>query len=294
MERFFSNILKKGGTKTALLEITRPWNALVTGLLALFGATVIGGVDPVSGLLVFLIFTFAYMAGTTVNDIYDELIDKINMPYRPLQEKRVSRSGVWKLSIFLHALTLVIGFTLGWKIFLLTIVFFIFSFIYSVPPVALNKRGILGQIELSITVLFIPVFTGMVLALGNFFVPINYILVMLFFSSLFVFIFLLKDFKDIQGDRAWNKKTPVAQLGPKNTKTLSIIGSVISFIMIMFFFYRIFEFSIIQVVILIFVLGGIIYVENLVTKNPEKSFGLARLMLLAFLLVLFGSPLGIF
>ncbi len=294
MERFFSNIMRKYGTRLTFLEITRPWNAVAPGLLGFLGYLLGGGNNPFEIAMIFSLFFFAYMAASTVNDIYDEFIDKINMPYRPLQEGRIKRKSAFNLSLALHIITLIMGFTLGWRAFLLSILVLLLSFIYSAPPIAFSRRGVASQIELSITMCFIPLLTGVILSLNSFLVPLNVLFFIASLTSIFVFIFIIKDFKDVFGDKTYNKKTLLLQIGKKKTKIISLTGSFISFILILYFFYEIFTFSFIQSLILLVILSGILYQEINVEKDPEKTFGLARLFVMLMLLSLMATPLGFF
>ncbi|UCG95266.1 MAG: UbiA family prenyltransferase [archaeon] len=294
MERFFYNLMKKHGRKLAVLELVRPWNAIVPGLLGIFGYSLGGGKEPFEIILIFFLFILAYMAGTTINDLYDELIDRINMPYRPLQEGRIRKRMAFNLSIILHGITLFLGFLLGWKIFLMTIIVLIFSFAYSVPPIAFSRRGIISQIELSITMIFIPLLSGVILSLDSFLIPVNILFLLISLTSVFIFVFLTKDFKDIAGDSTYRKKTTVSQLGKKNTKIVALTGSFISFALVLYFFYEIFTFNLIQIIFLILVLAGILYQEFNVERDPEKTFGLARLFSLIMLLILMVTSMGFF
>ncbi len=86
-----------GATGRGLVELTRPVNAVVSGILTLIGAFVAGG--P---------FDAALAAGNAINDYFDREIDRINRPKRPIPRGAVSPRGAlgFSLALFLGAVAL--------------------------------------------------------------------------------------------------------------------------------------------------------------------------------------------
>ncbi len=292
MERPFANLLRHTGIVGALIELGRPWNGIITGLFALFGIYLAGGsVSFVNGFLIFLIFTFAYMGGAALNDIYDEEIDKINMPYRPLEEGRVNKTTAWVYSIFLHIVALLISASVGFEMLTFTILFFIFSAFYSMPPVYLSRRGLIAQIDLAVVAFFIPAYAGIVYATNTYSLNYNILLFLLSIFSLFVFIFLLKDFKDVIGDKKGGKKTPVVQYGGENVRNLILAGTIVSYIFMLYSFSLVQKLDMITLFLLSILLVALLLVENKITENPEKYFGIGRIVLLFVVLTLFSNLL---
>jgi len=223
MEKFFSKLFRNHGKLPALFELVRPWNAIVSGFVALFGSLIVGEFSIFNNIILFITFTLGYMGGTTINDLMDEFADEINMPYRPIPANRLGKKEVLASSFLLHLFALIFALYLGPKVVILLILFFLFSFMYSTPPIRFSKRGVLSQIELSATVVSIPMYAGMVFGSGSFVINFDYVLLIILFTLFFIFVFMLKDFKDIKGDRADNKKTVVLQLGrKKNTKIIIV------------------------------------------------------------------------
>ena len=101
-------------TVVGLLGLTRPGNAVASGVLTFVGAFVagIGGTD--AGLVVDTspavrtgaavgATVFAVGAGNTINDYFDREIDRINAPERPIPRGAVSPRGALVFSVLLFA-----------------------------------------------------------------------------------------------------------------------------------------------------------------------------------------------
>ncbi|ADJ15623.1 geranylgeranylglycerol-phosphate geranylgeranyltransferase [Halalkalicoccus jeotgali] len=103
-----------GRTARGLLELTRPVNALVAGVLTLIGAFVAGGLfealvpaGAAAGATV-----FATGAGNAINDYFDREIDRINQPDRPIPRGAVSPRGTLLFSLALFAGAIVLALAL--------------------------------------------------------------------------------------------------------------------------------------------------------------------------------------
>ena len=270
-----------------MIQLGRPWNALLTGLLALLGIFIVPQsiLSFTTTLGTFFAFFFAYMAGATVNDIFDMLVDAINMPYRPLQQKTVTKRGAWLFSLIMHLMALGLSFMLDFKLFILMIVFFVLSFFYSIPPVMFSRRSIWGQVELVVCTISLPIYSGIVLASNSFLPPLTVIPALSTLSLFFIFLLILKDFKDILGDEIKSKGTFVSRKGEVKALTVMIVGSVVFFSLTTLFFYQIFNnlfFILVSNVILIFLLKT----QLEVISHPELGFTEARIIMLFYVLSL--------
>lgn len=97
-----------------LVELTRPGNAVVSGLLTFIGAFVAGGETaigwPVGAAVVATVC--AVGAGNAINDYFDREIDQINAPERPIPRGAVGhRQALW-FSIVLFGCATVLALTL--------------------------------------------------------------------------------------------------------------------------------------------------------------------------------------
>jgi geranylgeranylglycerol-phosphate geranylgeranyltransferase len=98
-----------------LVELTRPGNAVLSGLLTFVGAFVAGFDAGVGGLLFDTspelraaaavgATMLAVGAGNAINDYFDREIDRINAPDRPIPRGAVSPRGALAFSVVLFAL----------------------------------------------------------------------------------------------------------------------------------------------------------------------------------------------
>jgi 4-hydroxybenzoate polyprenyltransferase len=207
------------------------------------------------------------------------------MPYRPLQQKVVTKEEAWLFSIIMHLAAFSLAFTLSLKLTILMIVFFVLSFFYSTPPIAFSRRSLWGQVELVVCTISLPLYSGIVLASNSFLPPENIIPPLTTLSIFFIFLLILKDFKDILGNGIRAKKTFVLKKGEIKAFTVMVVGSVVFFSLTTLFFYQIFDnffFILISHVILVFLLKT----ELEVFSDSEAKFTEARVIVLVYVLSL--------
>lgn len=284
MERFFS-LLFSSHRFLSILELGRPWNGVVTGVIGVLGMYVAmaGPVELASALLVFLAFTSAYIGGATINDLFDKRIDFVNMPYRPIQTGRVTEADAWRFAVLFHLLALLFAALAGPPIVATVVLFFLFSGFYSLPPVRLVEKGYLAQLDLAFTVCFIPLLGGAAFVKNNFDFSIDFLLTNVLFTLLFGFIFLIKDFKDVIGDRVGGKKTPVVTSGPETTRAVMMTGTLIMFSISTASFYYFLKNNLLlylsaAILLLIFLF------QREAIRAPERAFSATRILLFTYIL----------
>lgn len=103
------------GTVRSLIELTRPANAVVAGVLTGIGAIVAGGFEaPVSMTFAVVATVLATGGGNAINDYFDREIDAINRPDRPIPRGDVSpRFALW-FSVALFAVAVGLTLLLPW------------------------------------------------------------------------------------------------------------------------------------------------------------------------------------
>lgn len=287
MERAFSNLLNSKSTIINLFILIRPWNSLIISLISILGYLLNSGSNSFEVFLLAAVFSGAYSSGAIINDIFDYEIDKINMPYRPLQRKHLSI----KTATVFAFIFLIISFLLSINnsiLFLGFVIFTLLAVCYSIPPINLVKRGILGTLTLSFVTVLIPGLTGFFLANpGN--LTENFIVFMLLTIISFG-VLTLKDFKDVKGDIEGNKKTIVILFGKEKALNLSkmliftfLPLSSVSFLLFSINYILLFFGLLFAIVVLyttfpknIDLLENIYYAENIFTK--------ARLALLVYII----------
>ncbi|NJE03724.1 geranylgeranylglycerol-phosphate geranylgeranyltransferase [Thermococcus sp. MV11] len=117
----------------AFIEITRPHNCVLAGIVGLLGSIVAVGhfPDTLTASLVFLVVTLGCAGGNTVNDYFDYEIDKINRPDRPLPRGAMGRKVALYYSLSLFAVGLLLAYLINLQAFILAIVAYAAMFLYA-------------------------------------------------------------------------------------------------------------------------------------------------------------------
>ncbi|MFB6113942.1 MAG: geranylgeranylglycerol-phosphate geranylgeranyltransferase [Halodesulfurarchaeum sp.] len=94
------------------LELTRPVNSLVAGVLTLIGSFVAGGIvtQPLHAGAAVVATWLATAAGNAINDYFDRDVDRINNPERPIPRGSVEPRGALVFSALLFVVA--VGFVL--------------------------------------------------------------------------------------------------------------------------------------------------------------------------------------
>jgi len=277
----------------SLLELGRPWNGSISGIIALLGCFLVSK-EPLSlfdAIRIFLSFLFLWMGGAIINDLQDINIDKINMPFRPLQSGRVTLSEARTFSFLLYVGGLLLALSLGFNFFALFLLFFVLTVFYSVPPISLQRRGVLSNFTMAIVFVFIPAVTGAVFVYGLVNFSVFFWMAILCLTILFGFCLIMKDFKDIRGDKRHGKKTFVVRVSLKNARWTSVIGTVMFFPLTTYFFSRLFDYQFIFALLSGVIYVFLVYIEIKDTKKyipieEDKRFGEVRLTLLCYVILL--------
>lgn len=157
-----------------------------------------------------------------VNDWFDQDVDRINEPQRPIPSGRVP--GRWGLIIawMMTALSLVVGTVLGPWGFLATAIGLLLAWAYSAPPIRLKQNGWWGNAACGACYEGLPWFTGALVATGA--LPDWRILSLAALYSVGAHgIMTLNDFKSIEGDRQMGVRTIPVQIGPERAALLACV-----------------------------------------------------------------------
>jgi len=286
MERFFYSLI--GQRKFfAFIELGRPWNGLLVFLILLIGyllaINTLTAISLMGALAIFII----YMGAASLNDIFDFNVDKINMPYRPITRSLITKPEAFVFTIIMYFLGLLLSAFLS-IYFLISVIFLsILSFFYSAPPLNFKNKGISGNLILSISTIFFPLYSGYVLA-NNFLMPSIEFLVLVFFLTLsFALISISKDLKDITGDRAFNKITIPVKKGIKPITKYLKTGLLIHLISIFSIYYFFLKDTLFLIISLILLLAFGIVINHLNRYSGESIWTIVRLLVFSFFIILF-------
>lgn len=171
-----------------------------------------------------VLLTGPLVCGTSqvVNDWYDQDVDRINEPQRPIPSGRVP--GQWGLYIAYvwTALSLVVSTVLGPWGFAATTVGLLLAWAYSAPPIRLKQNGWYGNAACASAYEGLPWFTGALVASGA--LPDWKILALAaLYSAGAHGIMTLNDFKSIEGDRQMGIRSIPVQLGAERAAIFACI-----------------------------------------------------------------------
>ena len=130
----------------AVIQLWRP-PLLVLGFIGALGLLRWSGIsiDIVKSGLIVMTIGFANLGFNTMNELRDVEIDRVNKPWKPLPSGRISRKFALYSSltfIILSVITLILLVTLFDPFYLIAIVGYFTSFVYS----GLQKRDLLGNV----------------------------------------------------------------------------------------------------------------------------------------------------
>jgi 4-hydroxybenzoate polyprenyltransferase len=288
MERVFSSFFHNKGKIGSLIEVSRPWNGIVFGLIALLGFLYFSPqMEIITVLSLFFSFIILYMAGTTLNDIFDFHIDKINMPYRPLQSGRLGKKEASIFSGSLYVIAILLSASLGFEVLIIMILLIVLTIFYSFPPIVLSRRSLVANVTLSICTILMPALGGGVLAIKSFFLPFGFWIFFISMTIMFIFITILKDFKDVEGDKKLHKKTFVISVGHKTSFSISIFGTLLFFLLVTYLFYlHILNELFYAISLIIFFSFIYLFLKYKKINDGEKLFSYSRILMLFFIILL--------
>jgi geranylgeranylglycerol-phosphate geranylgeranyltransferase len=185
----------------AFIEITRPHNCVLAGIVGVLGSIVAVGhlPDALTTLLVFLVVTLGCAGGNTINDYFDYEIDKINRPERPLPRGEMGRKTAFYYAMVLFAAGLALAAMINVYALILGVIAYATMFLYAWKLKPLPFIGNLAVAGLTgATPLYGAVAVGHLGLAG-------YLAVCAFLVN--VAREVIKDIEDVEGDLAKGAKT---------------------------------------------------------------------------------------
>ncbi|MHA1377056.1 MAG: UbiA family prenyltransferase [Candidatus Helarchaeota archaeon] len=229
-------------------------------------------VPQLSDLSIFIMILFGGLSGSllngwsnVVNQIFDIEVDKINKPFRPLPNNRISVLSAKIFAIILVASALIIAISLNFIVFIIEFATACITFFYSAPPLRFKSRGILSNISIAIPRGLLLIVAGWSI-FGEYTNPIPW-----FIGSIFGLYILgaasTKDFADIEGDKKFNINTLPVKYGAVTTAKIISPFFIFPFLLIPFgVYFQILTFS---TIVLTFLSVWGAYTAHLILKKPE-------------------------
>ncbi|ADT84974.1 geranylgeranylglycerol-phosphate geranylgeranyltransferase [Thermococcus barophilus] len=203
----------------AFIEILRPHNCFVAGLVGILGSIVALGHFPKikTAVLIFAVVFLGCSAGNTINDYFDYEIDKINRPTRPLPRGAMSRKTAFWYAMLLFVVGLVLAYRLNIYAFILAVAAYSVLLIYAWK---LKPLPIIGNIMVASLTGATPLYGA--IAVGKIGLA-GYLALCAFLVNLAREI--MKDIEDIEGDKAKGAKTlPIVWGIKKSAYLASLFG----------------------------------------------------------------------
>jgi 4-hydroxybenzoate polyprenyltransferase len=211
-------------TASLFLRMVR-WRVAVTlWFFLLIGAAAQGPLRPgIALLLAAASLSASYVVATTVNDIADRDVDRINHPRdpgRPLVTGTASERDLWRTNAVAAPLALATAAAAGGPVLAVSAASLAIGYAYSLRPLRLSYRTWLAPTILSVAYAIVPYTLGLLAAGGR----IDHVDVLLCGAiySLFLARINLKDFRDRAGDAAYGK--PTLLLAHGKTVTCAVTG----------------------------------------------------------------------
>ncbi len=262
------------------LELMRPSVCMMTVLALIIGGIVVGTFAFSFVFLIALIAAFLICgSGNAVNDYLDYKIDKISMPHRPIPSGRAKRESA--LRVF--AVTGIVGLALAYFVSLPFFALALFNFIVSTTYAYRLKKIILLK---NIAVSWLAASSFLAAGFIAQTILVSGALLLLVGISFLAAMSreILKDIRDIDGDKSAGIKTMAIAAGEKKTRILAFILLYFAcFLLLVPFYYGMFSpFYWIGALPAVLIC---IYAAKLPIRKSEKSVKVATyFVLLGFIL----------
>jgi 1,4-dihydroxy-2-naphthoate octaprenyltransferase len=203
------------------------WRVAVTlWFFLLIGAAAQGPLRPgIALLLAALSLSASYVVATTVNDIADQEVDRINHPRdpgRPLVTGAASERDLWRTNAIAAPLALAAAAVAGGPILAVSVASLAIGYAYSLGPIRFSYRTWLAPTVLSVAYAIAPYALGLLAAGGR--VDRVDVLLCGALYALFLARINLKDFRDRTGDAACGKPTLLLAYGKTVTCAVTAIA----------------------------------------------------------------------
>ncbi|MDQ5958799.1 MAG: geranylgeranylglycerol-phosphate geranylgeranyltransferase [Patescibacteria group bacterium] len=223
-----------------LIKMSRPQNALMPVTAFFFGSFIgnpyIEVLNDRTYYYSFLTVLFLSMFATLHNDLEDYSIDKANgrdygLHGKDAVEKKTVKQFCWLLILG----TLFSAFLSGQFeiVSIFAILSLLFAYAYNSKPLRLSRKPNLSIISLTFCMATLPLLLGYYL--GSIGSSYSYLILVSILVGTFLQRFaisMLKDYKDVKGDKEHNKKTFLIAFGPRITRFVSIIVSIFGYLLI--------------------------------------------------------------
>ncbi|AAL82087.1 geranylgeranylglycerol-phosphate geranylgeranyltransferase [Pyrococcus furiosus DSM 3638] len=203
------------------IEIMRPHNCILAGIVGILGALVAyEGIPDIKTLtLIFWVVYFGCSGGNTANDYFDYEIDKINRPNRPLPRGAMSRRAALYYALLQYAIGSILAYFLNIRAFVFATIAYFLTFLYGWK---LKPLPLVGNITVAALTAATPIYGA--IGVGRIGLA-GYLAICAFLVN--VSREIMKDIEDIEGDKALGARTLPIIIGEKKA---AIIAAIFGFL----------------------------------------------------------------
>jgi 4-hydroxybenzoate polyprenyltransferase len=245
-----SNLLNKS---LHYLKVTKSLLRVPTYLLlvmylfvGIFTGIVAAGTKPSGTHLVLLLLKAAvcaaaialwYINGSALNDYADYEIDLVNLKGdadRPLVTGSATRREIISIATLCGVLAVFLCVFLKWQSGVFMVILLLLNISYSIKPFQISRRGGIAPLFLPIGYVALPVYLGCALSINHWASAATIITIGLYLQ--FIGRIILKDYRDVKGDKAHGKMTFLLRHGNKTVCIVSAVSISASCILIIVYF----------------------------------------------------------
>jgi 4-hydroxybenzoate polyprenyltransferase len=193
-------------------------------LFAAIGLAQAGHAEQIHPLftVVALVVAGWFINAGAVNDLADELIDRVNFPgvgKRPLSSGQATRRQMLALALLSGAVSAGVAFAVNWRVGLVVLGALALSAAYSSPPIRISARGGLASFLLPAGYVAFPYLVGLFTVQES--ISAEQLVLLAGLWVAFIGRILLKDFRDVEGDAMFGKRTFLLRHGRRATCLVS-------------------------------------------------------------------------
>lgn len=193
-----------------VLMMIRPPLAVLLLLFAALGMAPAGRADGLHPLFTTVLVIVAgwFIHATVLNDVADEAIDRVNLAEaraRPLVAGVATRKELLVLGNTAGLVALAVAWAVGWRVGVVVTAGLGLNAAYSLPPLRISHRGALASLLLPLGYVAVPFLVGTLSVQPGLTGQDVVLLVGLYVT--FIGRILLKDFRDVEGDDLFGKRT---------------------------------------------------------------------------------------
>lgn len=197
-------------------RIIRPMNAVVSGITAVIAYIVASGTAVFPAFALFFIVTVICGAGNVLNDYFDQEIDAINRPDRPIPAGLVSPRGAVCWSGLLFGMGILVSCATNAWCFLIAVLNSVLLIAYAAK---LKRMPLLGNLSVAYLSGSIFLFGGALVGPASFAVTLP-LFAITFFGTLAREI--LKAAEDVEGDAAGGARTLPVLIGVQKSGFVAV------------------------------------------------------------------------